>query len=214
MFFFSRGVKRKNENNKDRCDHTGDVMETGETKAEQMRRRCKWHRACTFYHFKLAWTRKMAGRSLILFSLRPRITCHPQSHRPSHRKTLITGCHYVWLHLSLSLSVTLKHCSLRQKTLQSGGRAGSIESMSSDSFLPTALAIDMFCFFLWFRDCYKDECRSITWEHEVVGVMMYADLGEKKKNPAEAPTEATSLSAFIKTPSWLLHMLCFISIID
>lgn len=100
------------------CDHTG-------RRDGNRRNKCdggvsETERAL-FYRFKLAWTQKTAGRSLIpFFSLRPRITCHPQSHRPSHRKTLITGCHYVWLHLSLRNLETLftqpKNTSIRRES--------------------------------------------------------------------------------------------------
>lgn len=190
------------------CDHTG-------RRDGNRRNKCdggvsETERAL-FYHFKLAWTQKTAGRSLIpFFSLRPRITCHPQSHRPSHRKTLITGCHYVWLHLSLRNLETLftqpKNTSIR--------RESRVNRVNVEWLLPPNGTRNWHVLvFLWFRDCYKDECRSIAWggkKKRVVGVMMCADLG--KKRPAEGPTEATSLKTFIKTSLWLLHVLRFVSI--
>lgn len=140
------------------CDHTG-------RRDGNRRNKCdggvsETERAL-FYHFKLAWTQKTAGRSLIpFFSLRPRITCHPQSHRPSHRKTLITGCHYVWLHLSLRNLETLftqpKNTSIR--------RESRVNRVNVEWLLPPNGTRNwhVFFFFLRFRDCYKDECRSIA----------------------------------------------------
>lgn len=160
------------------CDHTG-------RRDGNRRNKCdggvsETERAL-FYRFKLAWTQKTAGRSLIpFFSLRPRITCHPQSHRPSHRKTLITGCHYVWLHLSLRNLETLftqpKNTSIR--------RESRVNRVNVEWLLPPNGTRNWHVLvFLWFRDCYKDECRSIAWggkKKRVVGVMMCTDLGEKK----------------------------------
>lgn len=143
----------------------------------------------------------MAGESLILSPLGlespaiHKVTVHP------------TGKH------SLQAAITFDCISLHNletlftqpKTLQSSGRAGSIESMSSDSFLPKAEQLTCFAFLV--RECYKDKSRYITWEHKAVGVTMCIDL--KKAEPwdsnlkwklclAKDPTESMSLKTFRK----------------
>lgn len=100
----------------------------------------------------------MAGGSLILS---PRGLKSPAIHKVTAHPT---GKH------SLQAAITFDCISLHNletlftqpKTLQSSGKARSIESMSSDSFLV--------------RECYKDKRRYITWEHEGVGVTIYIDL--------------------------------------
>lgn len=190
------------------CDHTG-------RRDGNRRNKCdggvsETERAL-FYRFKLAWTQKTAGRSLIpFFSLRPRITCHPQSHRPSHRKTLITGCHYVWLHLSLRNLETLftqpKNTSIR--------RESRVNRVNVEWLLPPNGTRNWHVlFFLAVSRLLQGRLlvhRMRRKKKRVVGVMMCADLG--KKRPAEGPTEATSLKTFIKTSLWLLHVLRFVSI--
>lgn len=191
------------------CDHTG-------RRDGNRRNKCdggvsETERAL-FYHFKLAWTQKTAGRSLIpFFSLRPRITCHPQSHRPSHRKTLITGCHYVWLHLSLRNLETLftqpKNTSIRR---ESRVNRVNVEWLLPPNGTRNWHVLFFFCGFEIVTRTSVGPSHEEEKKKRVVGVMMCADLG--KKRPAEGPTEAKSLKTFIKTSLWLLHVLRFVSI--
>lgn len=88
------------------------------------------------------------------------------------------------------------------KTLQSGGSAGSIESMSSNSFLPKATQLTFFCcrcfacFLFFSTECNEDKCRYITWEHKAAGVTMGIDLKPArgiKHHIKVIPTESLSL---------------------
>lgn len=95
---------------------------------------------------KISLNSKKVGESLILSPLGlespaiHKVTVHP------------TGKH------SLQPAITFDCISLynletlftEPKTLQSGGRTGSIESMSSDSFFPKALQSTCFVFFFGF----------------------------------------------------------------
>lgn len=119
----------------------------------------------------------MAEESLILSPLGlespaiHKVTVHPTG-KHSLQPAITFDC--ISLH-------NLETLFTQPKTLQSSGGAGSIESMSSDSFLPKGTAIDIFCLVFLVRDCYKDKCRYITWEHKALGVNIWIYL--KKASP-------------------------------
>lgn len=101
----------------------------------------------------------MAAEPLILSPSSPespaihKVTVHP------------TGKH------SLQAAITFDCVSLHNletlftqpKTLQSSGRAGSIESMSSDSFLPKALQLTCFVFGVFFFYFWGGEGGGMGW---------------------------------------------------
>ncbi len=153
---------------------------------------------------------KMAGESLILYPLGlespaiHKVTVHPTG-KHSLQAAITFDC--ISLH-------NLETLFIQPKTLQSSGRAGSIESMWSDSFLPKA--IDMFWFFEGGAgECYKDKCRYITWEHKVVGVTTCTDLKKaswgiqtSNRNSAWQKIQRSQCpwGLSLRRPLWLFHV--------
>lgn len=107
---------------------------------------------------KISLNSKKAGESLILSPLGlespaiHKVTVHPTG-KHSLQPAITFDC--ISLH-------NLETLFTQPKTIQSSGRAGSIESMSSDSFFPKALQLTCFGFLVW--ECYKDKCGYITWK--------------------------------------------------
>lgn len=107
---------------------------------------------------KISLNSKKAGESLILSPSGlespaiHKVTIHPTG-KHSLQPAITFDC--ISLH-------NLETLFTQPKTLQSSGRAGSIESMSSDSFFPKALQSTCFGFF-WFENVTRT---SVGISHE------------------------------------------------